>query len=662
MRQKKKAWNLGILFCLAMVVSMMLSSVSVQADTKGTAYYGQNYRVIDMNNQLVEEIVLHEGETLVFTLGNPLDDGTYEALGDNYFFSGEEWRITTWLHSIEGYGSLNELAVDWCYENDHVKVWEELATNRRIICVKGISATDASDDYNLTHFGGTDFSLPQIIASIPITVLPAEPGVTYPSAGDERPYDLFDSREEAYQYVRKLIGWHINEEITACYPIEDVDDTEVGYDIDKVLGFYTDQIGMNPSGDYLYNSGFGSGTLESGGTVTWRGTEYKEVIVDYGGWIFNTTYEQEQWVEQTIKALWADGGALSYARNASDYDKVLACMNWIGENTSHQLSYESLAHSAYSALSRGYATCEGLACLLDRMLSEVGVSSRILMNEEEGAHTFNIVLLDGKYYYCDPTTGETLKGSANFTTGRLNWKYQNEDFQKFILSRVSVEDYQPGAGGSGSGGGSSEANYTGLASAADGNWYLYTNGAVNSTYTGLYCDANYGWWLVLNGRVAFEYSGLYGDANYGWWLVNGGAVDFSYSGLYGDTNYGWWLVNGGAVDFGYTGLYGDANYGWWLVNGGAVHFGYTGLYGDANCGWWLINGGAVNFGYSGLYGDANYGWWLINGGAINFAYTGLYYDTYCGWWYVEGGAINFGYTGEVYYEGAPYYVINGALV
>lgn len=206
-----------------------------------------------------------------------------------------------------------------------------------------------------------------------------------------------------------------------------------------------------------------------------------------------------------------------------------------------------------------------------------------------------------------------------------------------------------------------EVQTTGLAPAADGNWYLYNNGVIDSNYSGLYCDSNYGWWLIKNGAIDFGYTGLYNDVNCGWWLIDKGAIAFYYNGLYNDANCGWWLINNGAIDFGYNGLYNDAYCGWWLINNGAVNFGYNGLCYDVYCGWWKINGGAVDFGYTGLYNDVNCGWWLVNGGAIDFGFTGLYEDANYGWWAVKGGAVDFGYTGTYEWYGGTYNIVNGAL-
>ena len=112
MKQKKKIWGIGIVLCLAMMFSVLWQPMSVQAATNGMTYYRSWNRVIDMNNKLVEEVILHEGETLLFTIGTELEDGTYEALGQNYSFSGEEWRITTWTDDYSGISGLDEDCVE----------------------------------------------------------------------------------------------------------------------------------------------------------------------------------------------------------------------------------------------------------------------------------------------------------------------------------------------------------------------------------------------------------------------------------------------------------------------------------------------------------------------------------------------------------------------
>lgn len=194
----------------------------------------------------------------------------------------------------------------------------------------------------------------------------------------------------------------------------------------------------------------------------------------------------------------------------------------------------------------------------------------------------------------------------------------------------------------------------GIGQGADGSYYLFQDGNVNTAYTGLY-EWNGKWVCIVAGKVDYSYTGLvlFNDI---WWYVNGGVVDFDYTGL---VEYGgaWWCVAGGQVNFDYTGLV-FFNGVWWYVTGGMVDFNYTGLvlYNDV---WWCVIGGAVNFDYTGLvlYNDI---WWYVTGGAVDFGYVGLvfYGDA---WWCVSGGAVNFDYTGLVEYGGTWWYVTNGLV-
>ena len=58
---------------------------------------------------------------------------------------------------------------------------------------------------------------------------------------------------------------------------------------------------------------------------------------------------------------------------------------------------------------------------------------------------------------------------------------------------------------------------------ADGNWYYYSDNAVDTAYTGLAANQN-GWFMVVNGKVDFGYTGLAANEN-GWFMVVSGAID-----------------------------------------------------------------------------------------------------------------------------------------
>ncbi len=188
-------------------------------------------------------------------------------------------------------------------------------------------------------------------------------------------------------------------------------------------------------GDYLYHNhvgGWSAGNVNS----------YSKTLSVSVGDNYLITLEQEKAFDKALTALFAKGGELEYLKKANDYEKVTGCLDYIEKNVSYISSYKGLYHSAYSALcGEKKATCEGYALLFYRMLRELGIPNRILMVTSSGAHTFNIVLLDGKYYYCDATSNTALKGSKNFKPGQLQDYFQTDEFKKNVLSLISTTDY-----------------------------------------------------------------------------------------------------------------------------------------------------------------------------------------------------------------------------
>ena len=125
----------------------------------------------------------------------------------------------------------------------------------------------------------------------------------------------------------------------------------------------------------------------------------------------------------------------------------------------------------------------------------------------------------------DGTTGGVTDGSGDGSTGGVT---------------------DGNTGGTAGGNGTADKNRC-LKQAANGNYYMYTDGAIDRSYTGLFHDETYGWWLINGGAVNFGYTGLYCDANYGWWLINGRAVNFGYTGNVNHEGSSYYVVNGQLV-------------------------------------------------------------------------------------------------------------------
>ena len=239
---------------------------------------------------------------------------------------------------------------------------------------------------------------------------------------------------------------------------------------------------------------------------------------------------------------------------------------------------------------------------------------------------------------------------------------------------------------------------SGLCIGADGKWYYYTNGVVNTSYTGMAKNAH-GVWYVKNGMLDRTYTGmcLYGgkwiyvnkgkyDTTYtgmaknsaGWWYIKAGNLDRTYTGM-AKNSYGVWYMKEGKLDTTYTGmcLY---NGKWIYVNKGKYDTTYTGMARNF-AGWWYMKNGVLDRTYTGMAKNS-YGVWYMKAGKLDRSFTGMclyngkwvyvnagrYDTTYtgvaknsAGWWYMKNGVLDRTYTGKVTYQGKTYNVIKGKV-
>ncbi|MEE3419933.1 MAG: S-layer homology domain-containing protein [Lachnospiraceae bacterium] len=118
----------------------------------------------------------------------------------------------------------------------------------------------------------------------------------------------------------------------------------------------------------------------------------------------------------------------------TDYNKVKTIYEYITSHVTYDKAHENdesyaLQYTGYGALCKGTAVCEGYASLFYRMCTMKGLDCRIIFGkadttEGKEAHAWNLVRVDGRYYYCDATwdAGSTddnfdwfLIGSNHFT-------------------------------------------------------------------------------------------------------------------------------------------------------------------------------------------------------------------------------------------------------
>lgn len=118
----------------------------------------------------------------------------------------------------------------------------------------------------------------------------------------------------------------------------------------------------------------------------------------------------------------------------SDYDKVYAVCDWVHSNVKY--AFSSHDQSGVYAMVEKNAVCAGyarLACYLGRC---VGIDIFFVNGSIDDDHAWNVVKLDGEWYYIDPTNNDLKNGfTGSFLVGK-----------DFIHYRFTEVNHMPGEG------------------------------------------------------------------------------------------------------------------------------------------------------------------------------------------------------------------------
>ena len=143
----------------------------------------------------------------------------------------------------------------------------------------------------------------------------------------------------------------------------------------------------------------------------------------------------------------------------SDYEKCVAIRSWIAKNVKYDDEYfkdaESCprknAHDMTGAVLDGYAVCDGYAYLFHYMANAAGLLTLIEHGVLKGSgnHAWNLVQIDGIFYYTDCTGGISLdengKPNAEFLYGQeymfnLDVTPKNNDIES-TYSNISRDNW-----------------------------------------------------------------------------------------------------------------------------------------------------------------------------------------------------------------------------
>ena len=113
----------------------------------------------------------------------------------------------------------------------------------------------------------------------------------------------------------------------------------------------------------------------------------------------NITASQQTAVNNAVASLKKQ---LKLTSLPSDYDRILAVHDWLVKNVKYDNSLTK--HSVYDALVGKKSVCDGYALATYLLLNDLGIPCRVMTgigNNE--SHAWNIVYLEGKWYYMDTT-------------------------------------------------------------------------------------------------------------------------------------------------------------------------------------------------------------------------------------------------------------------
>ena len=182
----------------------------------------------------------------------------------------------------------------------------------------------------------------------------------------------------------------------------------------------------------------------------------KKQDLEYTVKIIPDYYTYLSWEEEVTAEVDQIVASFGFDETTTDYEKVRTVYDYVYQNVGYYISHRRhkdyhLATTAYSALFKKSAVCQGYCVLMYRLLRESGINTRIVagtgyLDDWEEYHSWNIVEIDGKYYNLDVTWDQTLettdyylKCDENFGEHRRDPEFMTEEF--YQVYPMAEEDY-----------------------------------------------------------------------------------------------------------------------------------------------------------------------------------------------------------------------------
>lgn len=152
---------------------------------------------------------------------------------------------------------------------------------------------------------------------------------------------------------------------------------------------------------------------------------------------YRTTVAQEEKTDKAVAEILSGlklGGKDTYQKVKTIYDYMCKNIAYDWDNVDDDSN--TIKHSAYAAAVKKTAVCQGYSSLLYRLLLESGIDCRVINGTGNSkAHSWNIVEIDGLYYYLDATFDSADATNKWFLKGEDVFKdYKAKDTYNYPIS------------------------------------------------------------------------------------------------------------------------------------------------------------------------------------------------------------------------------------
>ena len=131
--------------------------------------------------------------------------------------------------------------------------------------------------------------------------------------------------------------------------------------------------------------------------------------------------------EMRIKRIISD--IVAATKNMTDEEKILYVYNYFGEHYTYDeiLTHTSMNQSIFNVFINKHAVCAGFAKAATIIFQNIGIEAYAITGYTTDLHMWNIIKLNGKYYYFDATVSAYHKDKNNsYYYKGLNQTYMNE--------------------------------------------------------------------------------------------------------------------------------------------------------------------------------------------------------------------------------------------